>query len=235
MSVLVLVRHGQASAGSDDYDRLSPLGEKQAQILGQYWAARGEHFDRVLVGPLRRQRQTHAAVRQAYQRQGQSWPLPETCDALAEHHGPTVLRQAIANGDLEHEGVGAQNAGGSFSEMLKDPSIFTRWSRRWASGEQPTPAELESWSAFRQRVQSELSKIFATTERGQRVVAFTSGGVVAAAVGTVFKLPATPVIELSWRIRNASINEIHFREHQAMLHTLNTVPHLREDRLLTYV
>ena len=35
MSELVLVRHGQASFFSDDYDQLSPLGELQSQTLGQ--------------------------------------------------------------------------------------------------------------------------------------------------------------------------------------------------------
>ncbi len=34
MGTLYLVRHGQASFGSDDYDRLSPLGQRQSQRLG---------------------------------------------------------------------------------------------------------------------------------------------------------------------------------------------------------
>lgn len=36
MSVIYLVRHGQASFGSDDYDRLSTIGREQAQALGEY-------------------------------------------------------------------------------------------------------------------------------------------------------------------------------------------------------
>ena len=38
MSVLTLVRHGQASFFAADYDRLSPAGEGQARHLGDYWA-----------------------------------------------------------------------------------------------------------------------------------------------------------------------------------------------------
>jgi len=33
MSDLYLIRHGQASFGKDNYDRLSPLGIRQARIL----------------------------------------------------------------------------------------------------------------------------------------------------------------------------------------------------------
>ena len=58
MSVLVLVRHGQASFSADDYDRLSPAGEAQARRLGDYWTRQAEVFDEVYVGPRRRQQQT---------------------------------------------------------------------------------------------------------------------------------------------------------------------------------
>lgn len=235
MSLLVLVRHGQASANTDDYDRLSPLGEEQARILGEHWASRGERFDRVLVGPLRRQRQTHQAVRRIYLEHGLAWPEPEPCEALAEHHGPEVLRQAIRAGELEDEGIPAQDGNGNFADMIKDPSIFARWSRRWAEEQLATPPQLESWPAFRRRVEDTLAEIFAATDRRQRVVAFTSGGVVAAAVGGLYALAPTQVIELSWRIRNASLNEIHFRDQHATLHALNTAPHLQQDHLLTYV
>jgi broad specificity phosphatase PhoE len=37
MGQLLLVRHGQASFGADDYDQLSDLGQKQSIRLGEYW------------------------------------------------------------------------------------------------------------------------------------------------------------------------------------------------------
>jgi broad specificity phosphatase PhoE len=40
MSTLILVRHGQASAFEDNYDRLSSLGERQARLLGESWRER---------------------------------------------------------------------------------------------------------------------------------------------------------------------------------------------------
>ena len=38
MSVLLLVRHGQASWGSADYDVLSDLGHEQSRLLGKHLA-----------------------------------------------------------------------------------------------------------------------------------------------------------------------------------------------------
>jgi phosphohistidine phosphatase SixA len=55
---LFLVRHAQASFGTDDYDRLSDLGHQQSRWLGDYFAQRGLVFDRVVTGTLRRHRET---------------------------------------------------------------------------------------------------------------------------------------------------------------------------------
>ncbi len=41
VSRILLVRHGQASWGADDYDQLSPLGDEQSRVLGAALAARG--------------------------------------------------------------------------------------------------------------------------------------------------------------------------------------------------
>ena len=58
MSVLYLVRHGQASFGTDDYDRLSDLGKEQSRITGRFLAAQGIEPDRIVHGEMLRQRQT---------------------------------------------------------------------------------------------------------------------------------------------------------------------------------
>ncbi|MEE4145927.1 MAG: histidine phosphatase family protein, partial [Halieaceae bacterium] len=58
MATIYLFRHGQASFGSDDYDKLSPLGERQATLLGQYLRASGIVLDAAYSGDLLRQRDT---------------------------------------------------------------------------------------------------------------------------------------------------------------------------------
>ncbi len=58
MAQLLLIRHGQASYGEPDYDRLSAKGVEQARALGKHLA--GAKLDALFVGPLRRQIETAA-------------------------------------------------------------------------------------------------------------------------------------------------------------------------------
>lgn len=58
MATIYLFRHGQASFGADDYDKLSPLGERQAAVLGQYLREHGITLDAAYSGDLLRQRET---------------------------------------------------------------------------------------------------------------------------------------------------------------------------------
>ena len=66
MGHVFLVRHGQASFGADDYDQLSALGQQQSIRLGQYWRERGMAFEAVLIGSLKRHRQTWEGIQLGY-------------------------------------------------------------------------------------------------------------------------------------------------------------------------
>src|SRR5260370_25871932 len=58
MGAIYLVRHGQAAFGTDDYDRLTPMGFMQARLLGAYFGLRQVRFDAVYTGTLRRHAET---------------------------------------------------------------------------------------------------------------------------------------------------------------------------------
>ena len=58
MGVVLLVRHGQASFGADDYDVLSEIGWEQSRVLGRYLAERDLRPDVLLRGGMRRHRET---------------------------------------------------------------------------------------------------------------------------------------------------------------------------------
>ena len=58
MASLYLIRHGQASFGSANYDQLSPLGQRQADVSGRFFADVGMHFAQAVSGDLSRQRET---------------------------------------------------------------------------------------------------------------------------------------------------------------------------------
>jgi broad specificity phosphatase PhoE len=48
-----MVRHGQASFGKANYDKLSEKGHEQCRILAEYMIRTGLSFDAVYTGSLR--------------------------------------------------------------------------------------------------------------------------------------------------------------------------------------
>ena len=62
MGQLLLVRHGQASFGADDYDVLSPTGWEQGRRLGAHLAAAGVSPTALVRGTMRRHRETLEAM-----------------------------------------------------------------------------------------------------------------------------------------------------------------------------
>ncbi len=85
MGQIYLVRHGQASFGSANYDQLSALGGEQARLLGEWFANCGQRFDRLVTGDLQRHRQTagslHGSV--AESRAGRNWNGVSTPDSTS--------------------------------------------------------------------------------------------------------------------------------------------------------
>jgi len=238
MSTLCVVRHGQASAHAADYDQLSPLGEEQGRLLGEFWADTDRRFDRIYLGPLKRHRQTLDAVRQVFRRRGLDLPDPTPLPELDEHHGPEVIAHhrdrlyqeaGLRDPDKEKEGVGRKE------KIRRTLLIYQRGTRLWIRGELETPQELEPWAAFRSRIASGTDKILGARTRGQRAAAFTSGGATAAAVGQALGLGDEKILELSWRVRNAALTELLFSSRGLSLDSFNGTPHLREEALLTFI
>ena len=63
MTTIYLIRHGQASFGAKSYDQLSPNGELQAKLLGQYFNRILKEEPYVVTGSMQRHQQTaHLAV-----------------------------------------------------------------------------------------------------------------------------------------------------------------------------
>ena len=75
MTVIHLIRHGQASWGKRDYDRLSETGRRQAVVVGEELAERGIEATTLISGAMRRQRDTAALMAAAA-----GWGMPASED-----------------------------------------------------------------------------------------------------------------------------------------------------------
>lgn len=223
MSLLLLVRHGQASLLEGDYDRLSELGHEQARLLGRHWARAGLAPDEAWVGPRLRHRQTYDAVAQGLAEGGSAIPPARPLPELDEHHGHAVLEAELR-----------RRGGAAITDRREYLRLFQRVLLAWARGEVAGDGEEEPWRQFRARVATGLARLTTAREGGRTVVAFTSGGFVAAAVGEVLGLDDGKIVELSWTIRNSSFTELLFSGGRTSLRAYNALPPL-EARHHTYV
>lgn len=238
MSELILIRHGQASFFSDDYDRLSATGELQAKCLGEYWLTRGVRFDEIYSGPLLRQIRTAEIVGETYQRAGQPWPALQILPELAEYDGDGIVRELLPllaeqNPEIQkliaanRAAVEQQDKYKTFHRMLSAAA------EAWLAGKVSSP-RVESWRSFHQRVSRGWQTITHGSTGGRRVAAFTSGGPVSIAVQLAMQAPEALALALNWRLRNCSLTEIIFSRGRFTLDHFNGIPHLADPTLWTY-
>jgi broad specificity phosphatase PhoE len=238
VSSLTLVRHAQASFFADEYDQLSALGQEQARLLGAWWAARQWSPDEVYVGPRQRQRQTAEEVASTVRQAGLSFPDLVTVRELDEYDLEGLLRRlapALATKDKDFAGLHErQRHGASDLEQARNfQRMFEPLLLHWQAAGTPLD-ELESWAAFQVRVQRCLHSITKGQGHGRRVVAFTSGGFISAAVQQVLGAPERTALEINWRIRNTALTEFVFTSERITLDVFNSTAHLASPELVTY-
>lgn len=216
MSTLVLLRHGQASFGSKKYDALSDLGRSQSDDTGRFWAARGQTFTNVWIGPRDRHRQTA---------EGALAPLGIAVPTAVERgldefaDGSQILASAERRLGVRLVGEGAVSGR---SRALHYANEITEWAEgRVIIDGVPTP------EAFRAGVGEWLVRATASTQGGQTVLAVTSGGVIGAVMSLVLDVPLGMIGHFMKVTRNASITEILFSPGRApALMSFNCVGHL---------
>ncbi|OZM71680.1 histidine phosphatase family protein [Amycolatopsis antarctica] len=168
MGAVFLVRHGQASFGEADYDRLSEPGREQAVAVGAELARRTGPFASVRCGSLARQRDTAtlalgAAGTPAVAPSGVAYELVEDfrwneydhIDVLT-HHSP--VRREETEPRAFQAGLDA---------ALAD----------WVAAGEDGPCA-ETFPAFAARTRAALDEVIASLGKGEQGVVFTSGGVI---------------------------------------------------------
>mgnify|MGYP000858925867 FL=1 len=210
MGTLVLVRHGQASFGAADYDRLSELGTRQCRRLGEHFAQRGRRFAAVMRGSLRRHQQSLDAVLQGL---GEARDDVQVFPGLNEYDSAAVVR-TIQPGPL-----GPALTPEAYREHFR---LLRRGLAAWMDG-QAQPDGMPSYAAFVAGITEVLDRVRALDGD---VLLVSSGGPIATAVGQVLGMPAVGTIELNMRIRNSAITEFAFNPKRHALHSFNHLPHL---------
>lgn len=162
MSVLYLVRHGQASFGTDDYDRLSDLGKEQSRITGEHLGAQKVAPVRVVHGEMLRQRQTAEGIQT-----GLGSGLDAQIDPGWNEYQAWELTGALSDTD---------------PRAKQDSKIFQaeleRGAARWASGEHDGDYS-ETFKQFSTRVDGALDEVCASMGSGESTIVVSSAGAIA--------------------------------------------------------
>ena len=230
MSVLYIVRHGQATFFDEDYDRLSETGIEQARVLGNYWREQGIQIKEVYSGSLKRQLQTAAACGSTYGSNGNSWPEIKVLAGLNEYKSDEVMDKLKDELVARHEHV--RKFSDDFAGATEERERYRTFHRLleaimyyYIAGDYESTG-FETWREFHDRVTRAYQTIRNQEGRGRAVAVFTSGGPVGVSVQTCLNAPEQQAGYLNWRVYNASITQFTFRADRISLDQFNSIPHL---------
>ncbi|MEZ5076766.1 MAG: phosphoglycerate mutase family protein [Solirubrobacterales bacterium] len=223
MPTILLVRHGQASFGAEDYDALSPTGAEQARVLGAALRRRGVRIDRLASGTMQRQRETAELVAPgAALATDPRWNEYDANDLLAHHSdsglrldGPAAGRPALTNREFQ---------------AAIEPAL-----RDWVAAAEGSPGA-QTWPEFAGGARAALAELAAGLERGQTGVVVSSGGVVAAVCAALLEAPDAAFAALNRTMVNAGVTKVAIGATGAFLVSSNDHSHLEEadPALVTY-
>ena len=215
MAELLVIRHGQASFGQDNYDVLSELGHKQAEAVGTLLKDMAWHPDRLITGTLKRQKDTLSSM-------GFS-------EAPEEHAG----FNEYDFGDLLHA-----RFKGAVPDMVKgDRKTHFRALRETVFEWQDAAFDgaKETFAEFEARV--EAARAFACDTDAKRVLVISSGGVIGQLTRSALGAVNRHMMELNLQVKNTAMTRFMFKGDRWSLHEFNATPHFMTPqgaKLLSY-
>ncbi|WP_022929045.1 histidine phosphatase family protein [Patulibacter americanus] len=187
MPALHLVRHGQASFGAGNYDRLSAVGHEQARAVGVALRERGVAPAVVVHGSLRRQRQSAEAIAAAWA-DAPGGPPPLREDARWDEYDHERLLTALSADPAYAARPGADAAASDPARAFQ--AALDEALERWTGGAFDEEYA-ETFGAFGERVGLALDEAVARAGEGDRsgtTVVVSSAGAIGAVVSALLRL-----------------------------------------------
>lgn len=228
MGAIYLIRHGQASFGAGDYDKLSKRGVEQGAVLGRALAARGVKPDHVVCGGMLRHRETAQACLQAMGlnadwHEDLAWNEYDH-ETMVEAYRPRFRNKAVMAAELA----------ASLHPRRAFQDVFAEAMKRWIAGEHDADYP-ETWPAFCARCEHAAQRLPTALGRSKTALVFTSGGPISAVARHLLGLSDERAIRLNWTLANAAVTKLIYSERSLYLSTLNEHAHFEHDSaLITY-
>ena len=214
MASIYLIRHGQASFATDDYDRLSELGCRQAEVLGHYFDTRGLKFDAVYSGDLQRQRKTAeiAAGNHGTEHRVDSRFNEIDNAAQLEAFTPVLLAERP---ELKTWVDKASHSSKDYQKLLEQ--VFNYWVGLGDDG----PEGVQSWTSYATNVREALTEVIREQGPGKNTAIFTSGGTIATIVAHVLGAGDGATYQFYEPVINCSITRLLYNANKVSLSYYN--------------
>ena len=226
MGVIYLIRHGQAGFLKENYDQLSDLGVKQAQLLGNALKERNQTVSKIQSGSLVRHRKSADHCLESCGKQlsftvDDRWNEYDHMELLVKHNPRFTDYSAIGDHLKQQE-----NPMRSLQQILNN-SIAD-----WIKGEKEYALE---WQLFKENSWNALKELADQLNSGENAWVFTSGGPISVILIQLLSLQAEQFVELQGRLVNSSVTKILVGKNGLSLSTYNDYSHLDHDiNLITY-
>lgn len=215
MATIYLVRHGQASFGSSNYDQLSSLGQRQADVTGHYFAQAGIAFDAAYSGNLSRQVETCRRVLASQSGSPGHHIDPrfnEICnDEQVEKLAPVIAAENAEFGALLNSGLESTK---TYQKVIE--AVFNHWVSYDCS-----EYGIQSWAEYSGQVRDALKEVMSTEGAGKTVGIFTSGGTIATIVASVLGLDGKDTYAFYEPIFNCSVSQLFYSGDRVSLSYFN--------------
>ncbi len=231
MSIIWVIRHGQASFGASDYDRLSETGIRQSQITGRFFEKTRLRFDNIYTGTMKRQLATAENALGKMKRSEKPVIVPD----FDEYDFSSIIKSQLP-GLMEEDPDIADDLQNIFCNNESFQRFFGKIMKRWISGKFDAEG-VETFVDYKKRVKKGLFNIGEENGREKNIALFTSGGVVSVAMQLALDLSDHEAMRLGWRIMNASVSQFKYSSGRLNLLMFNQISHLEyknEPELLTY-
>lgn len=232
MAFVYLIRHGQAGFGTQHYDALSPLGQRQAEHLGAWLRTCHIQSASCRSGSMQRQRQTAQLCVPLILGEQSAAPPIQTDERLNEFDYLDILSAHIPNCSSDAALLGFLN------QQSGDPRrvfqrLFSEAVAHWVAHERKIDgsAYRERWHEFQQRTQAALTDAVGLARaEGVNVMLFTSGGVISAMVQNLLGIGDERIFDLNSTLLNTGITRLRVGHKRVHLDYLNACPHLELQR-----
>ncbi|WP_290523848.1 histidine phosphatase family protein [Alcanivorax sp.] len=222
MPVIYLIRHGQASFGKPDYDKLSDHGWEQGRLLGRAMQNQDLGVPVAVCGTMRRHTETAEAT-------------------LTELGLPAQWRTDTGFNEYNHKEILALDW-----PLAEDHAAVTEWLmqqehprkvfqsrfeqavRRWQRGEDRYS---ESWSQFRERVLASVYSLGNSLNKGDSALVFTSGGAISVIIQHLMGLNDDALLTWNRTLINASVTRLVVNAGTLRLVSVNEHLHLPTEQV----